>query len=225
MTAVLTRTLSPIIFICLMLMAAYPVWAQDATTSSTTRKDKVEQRVETRKEKVTDRITAMKERAATKEAALKQRLSNFKNKVKAQTAERINAMLTNINEKITANMKKHLEKMTQLLSKLEKRVDANASLGDQSTSDIKDPAKTREAIASAKDKIAAAQAAVSAQMDKDYVIVATSEATIRADAQAAREQLHADLKSVRQLAIVAKQSVSNAIRVAKSNKGETSNGQ
>ena len=108
-------------------------------------------------------------------------------------------------------MLKHLEKMTTILNKLESRV-------NQGTPDVKNPTAAKAAIASARSSIATASAAVAAQALNDYTIIVTSEATVKANAKASRDKLHADLLAVRKLVIDAKQAVAAAIRVAKSGK-------
>lgn len=162
------------------------VLAKDATQTAVTRKEKV----------------------ASREAAMKTKLQAFKDKRKAEAAARINTKLNNINAKQTAGMLKHLGKMSALLDKLKARVNSGSP-------DIKDPAAAKAAIADSRAKIASATAAVKTQAANDYTITVTSESKIKADAQAQREKLHADLKAVRQQVIAAKQSVANAIRVAK----------
>lgn len=190
-----------------ILLSASTTLAQDATSSSTSRKANIQ-----------ERLTTSRERIATKEAALKTRLAKFRDKKKAQVAERINSALANINERITTTMDKHLGVMSGILDKLESRVNSG-------TADIKDPAEVRSAIADARVAISSVSGVVAIQADKDYVLEATSEATIRKDMQGVKEQLRSDLGQLRKLVIDAKQKVANAIRVAKSNAGGVSNGQ
>lgn len=190
-----------------ILLSASTTLAQDATSSSTSRKANIQ-----------ERLTTSRERIATKEAALKTRLAKFRDKKKAQVAERINSALANINERITTAMDKHLGVMSGILDKLESRVNSG-------TADIKDPAEVRSAIADARVAISSVSGVVAIQADKDYVLEATSEATIRKDMQGVKEQLRSDLGQLRKLVIDAKQKVANAIRVAKSNAGGVSNGQ
>lgn len=197
-----------------ILLSVSTTLAQDATSSSTPRKTKVE----TRKADIQERLTTPRERIATKEAALKTRLAKFRDKKKAQVAERISSALANINERITTAMDKHLGVMSGILDKLESRVNSG-------TADIKDPAEVRSAIADARAAISSVSGVVAIQADKDYVLEATSEATIRKDMQGVKEQLRSDLGQLRKLVIDAKQKVANAIRVAKSNAGGVSNGQ
>lgn len=202
MTAVLVKTFASLIFLCLILIAAYPVWAQEST-SGATRKEKTRERIEVRKEKVAERMENKKEAMATREAALKAKLEKFKDKRKAEVADRVNTNLNRINQKQTAQMLKHLDKMSTILAKLEKRANQGTA-----------------AIASAKEGIATATASVKLQAEKDYTIALSSEGTVRKDAQKMREQLHSDLKALRVGVIDAKQAVANAIRVAKSGKLE-----
>lgn len=175
-------------------------FAIDASSIGTTRVDRIQRRVETRQEKM-----------ASREAQLRAKLQNFKDKRKAEIADRVNTNLNRINQNQTQQMLKHLEKMTTILNRLEARV-------NQGTPDIKDPAAAKEAIASASASIASATSAVQTQALNDYTITVTSEATVKANAKASRDKLHADLVAVRKQVIDAKKSVSNAIRVAKSGK-------
>ena len=78
----------------------------------------------------------------------------------------------------------------------------------------------RTTIADARTVIASASSEIKLQAEKDYTLQITSESKARAEAQAVREKLHTDLQSVRKLVINAKQTVSNVIRVAKSDKNK-----
>lgn len=204
------KTIAVLVCLVAFVLLLPPVFAQDAT-SSTTRKEKVQQRIDTKKEKVETRVTAMREKMATREAALKTKLGAFRDKKKAEAAERVNTNLNRINQNQTEQMQKHLDKMSALLDKLEARV-------NQTTSDIKDPAAAKAAIGEARTTIATTSAAVSAQAEKDYTLQVTTESRVKAEAQAKRDQLHKDLQETRKLVIDAKQSVANAVRVAKSGK-------
>jgi len=146
---------------------------------------------------------------ASKAAVLKLKLQSFKDTKKAQTAERVNTNLNNINQNQTAQMQKYLDAMSTILDKLEARI-------NNPTPDIKNPAAAKTAIASARATIATVSAAVSAQAQKDYTIQVTSEGRIGIDAKTQRDKLHTDILAIRKAVIDAKQSVANAIRVAKS---------
>lgn len=185
-----------ILFCLLLLMVSFPVWAQDVKRGN-----------------VRDKLAATRERIASKEAVLKARLEQFRDQKKAEITERVSNNLNRINEKHTQMMLKFLDRASVILGKLEVRVSSGAS-------DIKDAEVAKGAIASAKDVIASASAAVNAQAEKDYTIEVTSESRVKTDAQASRKLLHDDLQAVRKIVIDAKQAVANAIRVAKSGKVE-----
>lgn len=196
------------ILLALALTAAYPALAIDATTAATNRKELAQERVDSRKENMQTRITDTREKMASREAALKTKLNAFKDQRKAQITERVNINLNRINQNQTDQMQKHLSLMTTLLDKLQTRL-------NQITPEI--------TIARA--NIATTSAAVTAQAQNDYTITVTTESKVRADATKTRNQLHADLKAVRDLVISAKQSVARAISQSQPAKEETTNGQ
>lgn len=201
------------------------VFAQNGTSSGTTRREAAKQRVqnlrvmieEKREERASkaaehrelmlDRLSDHRARLASKAATLRGRLAQFKDQRKAKIVERINTVLNRINEKITSAMDKHVDKMSELLDKLEDRVAKKGQEG-------KDTTAADTAIASASAKIASASAAIDAQKLKDYTITISSESAARADAKAARDKLHSDLAALRRIIIDAKQSVAAAIRTA-----------
>lgn len=205
----------------LLVLAVYPVLAQDATTSTIAR-EKLLQRAkevrEAKKEKVEQRITIAQENQASREAKLKAKLATFRNKEKATAAARISSNLNMINQNQTAQMQKHLVIMSGILDKLETRV-------NQGSPDIKDPAAAKTAIASARQSWASASAAIFVQAQKDYTIIVSTEAKVKTDAKNQRDKLHTDLQILRKLVVDAKQGVANAIRAAKSGKEATSSGQ
>lgn len=224
MTAVvrfnILRSIAILICIAAITILIKPILATDASSPATTRREAikekidarkvvVQQKIETRKENIENKITAMREKIASHEAAFKARLAAFKDKRKARIAERVNTNLNKINQNYTERMKKHLETMSAILDKLEARVNSNSP-------DIKDPTVAKAAIAEARAKIAAATTAVDAQAQKDYTITVTTESKIRADAQKMRDLLKTDIQDLRKQLIDAKQSVANAIRIAKS---------
>lgn len=181
------------------------VLAGDATSSTT------------RREKVREKVEVVKEKMSTREAALKAKLAAFKDKRKAEIADRVNTSLNQINKKQTVQMLKYLDNMSALLGKLEKRVDSGSP-------DVKNADAAKVAIADAKAAIESAKSAVSAQADKDYTLTVTTESRVKADAQKVREALHTDLKTLRQQVIDAKKAVADAIRTAKSGRLPVSTG-
>ncbi len=190
------------VLVCLFLFSAtsFSIYAIDSTTAATIKRPLLIQ------EK--SRIESLKEKIASRTAVLKLKLEAFKNKQKAIIAERINTNLNAINQNQTNQMQKHLNTMTNILDKLETKV-------KQGSIDIKNTNAAEAAITSARASIATASAAASAQAQKDYTIVVTSETRIRIDAKTQRDKLHADLLDLRKLIVSAKQSVGNAIKVAK----------
>lgn len=191
------------------MIAAYPVWAQDATSTGTTRKEKIQERLGTRRENTAAKIDAMKEGISSREAAFKKRLEAFKDQKRAQLTDKVNTTLGRINQKQTNMMARHLEKMSAILDKLEARVNSG-------TPDIKDPAAAKSAIGDARKAISAAMDAVKAQAENNYTLTLSDESKVRQDAESSRKKLHTDLQSVRKKVIDAKQAVAKAIRVAKS---------
>lgn len=224
MTTVFTRVSAIGILLSAILISVYVVSAQDSTSTATrkekvqerieTRKENIKERVETRKENISERIADKREIMASREAALKTKLEGFRNKQKAQIVERVNISLKNINEKMVAHFKKVLERLSNLLDKLEARVNANSS-------DIKDPVLARQAIADARLAIASATEVVNLQSAKDYTLELTQESRAKTEVTGIRRLSHEDLKVVLQAVNDAKNSVSNAIRIAKSGKVES----
>lgn len=194
-----------LVSILLLLLLAYPATALESTPAA--KRPVIKQKIENRQELI-----------ASKVAALKTKLQNFKDQKKAQATERISNNLNQINVSQTNKMQKHLGVMSNILDKLEARV-------NQAAPDIKDPAKAKAAIETARTAISSASAKVTSQAQKDYIIQVSSESRVRADAKKQRDQLQKDLKLVRQSVVDAKQSVANAIRVAKSAKEATNSGQ
>ncbi|MDD5147340.1 MAG: hypothetical protein PHV63_02210 [Candidatus Daviesbacteria bacterium] len=164
-----------------------------------------------------NKIQLTREKLAFREAALKLKLQTFRDQKKATAAARISANLNQINQNQTTQMQKHLDTMTSILDKLETRV-------SKPTPDIKDPASAKAAIVSARTAIASASALIAVQAQNDYTIQVTSENRIGIDAKIQRDKLHTDLLTLRKSVIDAKQSVANAIRVAKSGKEATTSG-
>lgn len=165
---------------------------------------------------IQQKVDTTKEKFASRAAALKTKLQAFKDQQKAIIVERLNTNLNTINQNQIKQMQKHLNTITSILDKLAARV-------NRGTEDIKDPEAAMTAITLARTSIATASAAVTAQTQKDYTIVVTSEARVKIDAKRQRDQLHADMLALRKIVIDAKQQVANAIRVSR--KEATASGQ
>lgn len=210
----MTAKIGLLILIASLSILVSPVFAKTATPPAAVRKEVVKDRIEAKKVVAQDRVTAMKEKIATREAALKAKLAAFKDKRKAQVAERVNTNLNKINQNYTDQARKHLERMSTLLDKLEQRV-------NNGSPDIKDSTAAKAAISESRARITAALASIETQAQKDYTLTVTTEAKVKADAQKMRDLLKTDIQALREQIIAAKQSVSNAIRVAKSGKAPT----
>ena len=193
--------------ILLTFIFAYPVFAETTTDSKTTKKERIKERIENRKLLVQERIADIKERIASREASLREKLATFKDKRKSALVERVNTNLNRINQNRTDHFKKFLENASRILLRLEQRVATKAAEGADTT-------KANAAIADARVAIASASAAVNAQALMDYTITISSESAAKADVKEQRNALHEDLSKVKQLVMVAKQAVANAIRVA-----------
>ncbi len=215
--------------------------AVDSTSTATPLKPNLQQRVDTRIQKIDTRIATreanikekmqqleqrklaeaskaamfrqkledQKLRIASHEAEVKAKIAAFKDKKKAEIATRVNTNLNKINQKQTGEMLKHLDNMSSILDKLTTRINSNSP-------NVKDPAAALSAVADARASIDAARTAVQTQAQKDYTITVTTETKIRLDAQTERDQLYKDIMATRKLVIDAKQSVTNAIKVARS---------
>ncbi len=199
-------TAALISFLVLSIFISNFAFAEDSTSSTTTRKDKIEQRIDTRKaiigqridtkqENIANRLEEFRQKMASREAQLKTKLQAFKDKRKATVADRVNTNLNRINQNQTQQMLKHLEQMTTILNKL----------GDKGNKD---------AIASASASIALAKSAVETQALNDYTITVTSEATVKANAKTSRDKLYSDIMGVRRLVQEAKKALITAIRTA-----------
>ncbi|GEM_PF-1692888 len=209
----ITKTSAILIGISMFAVTIYPVLAEDGSSSAVRpviRKNQlVQERIEAKRENIESKIASLREKIASKEAALRLKLQTFRDKKKSEITERVNTNLNRINQNRTSQMQKHLDKMSEILDKLETRV-------NQAKPDIKDPAAARIAITVAKLSISTASASVSAQALKDYTIIVTTESRIGVDAKIQRDKMHKDLTALRRMVIAARQSVGNAISVAKS---------
>lgn len=206
--------LPAILVFALYLQPLYPVFAQATSTSPATLR---QQRIQERKTAVAEKIDSVKERVASREAALKTKLAKFKDKKKALVAERVGANLSKVNEKRTTHYTNVLTKLTDILARLEARVNQASAGGKDTTAAV-------NAIGEARVSIASAKIVVDAQSAKEYTITATSEAKIRSDAQAVRDNLHTDLKATHALVVIARQSVAEAISTTVSSLGGGKNG-
>src|SRR3990167_9816769 len=98
--SLLLSKITALVAVLFSLILAVPAFAQDATSSTTKRKDLIQEKQTARKELAQVKQTALqnyKAQAATREAALKTKLKAFRDQKKAVIAERVNTNLNNIN--------------------------------------------------------------------------------------------------------------------------------
>jgi len=200
------------------LSPLYPVYAQTETATPSVKrivrpnaasaaaklKDAAQERMEDRKEKNEERIDNVKERLATRSAALKEKLLKFKDKTKATKVEKINTNLNAINTRHTTQMTNSLTKISQVLAKLKTWVAEKEAAGI-------DVADLKSAITDTETAWVAADAAVKDQADNDYTIVVNTEATVKTDAQDARNTLRTDLKATHDKLVNVRQTLSTAL--------------
>lgn len=193
----------------LLLALAPAVLAQTSTSSSTTKKDAVQQRVEQRKQTLNERLDQRKENIASRAAALKAKVAKFQDQQRALRVEKFNENLNKINENRTNAFLKFIDKMSEILARVEIKV--NSTSGDTTAA--------KAAIANAKAKIAAAKTAVENQAAKDYTVNVITEGKIRIDAKTAFDSLRQDLQTTKTTLTDAKQAVAKAIQTASSTLG------
>ncbi len=231
------RKILPLLLVVVVFLTPlYPIYAQNGATPSDAamnaplyavgtasasgrlRPAVMQKKIEDRMEKLDDRMMALKEKMASRAGELRKKLDKFKDKTKAARVENINSNLNKINERRTVQMQTALERISQVLNKLKTKTEEAGSKG-------KDVAAINKAISDAEALWKEADAAVKAQMEKDYSIVVNTEATVKSDASLARDSLRTDLKTVHTQLVETRQALANAIKTALSSiKGGTNNG-
>lgn len=136
------------------------------------------------------------EQIQTRRQEFKERMNQIRDEKKKEILEHISRQLTLINDRVTKAMLRHLERLQALLDKIKDRVPEIDTGGAQA-------------------KIDEAKAAVGAQAAKEYIIEFNDEAGLRVGASAAKQQLRADLKAVREKIQLARQAVVNVLKTAK----------
>lgn len=211
------RKILPILLVAsFYLTPLYPVYAltDSATSPADLKRDralelknKALEKREELKEKKDEKIASLKDKMASRSAALKAKLAKFKDKAKAKRVENINNNLNIINKRRTEAMTKSLEMMSQILNKLKTKVEAGSQAGT-------DVSELNNAIAEFEVKWQEADAALKAQMEKEYLIDVNKESTVKEDSTNARNSLRADLKSIHAKIVEARQALSKAIQTA-----------
>ncbi len=142
------------------------------------------------------------------------KLEEIKDVRKKKLAETLSTSLCRVNKNRTAGMARNLATMTNILNRVEERT-AKAK--------GKDTASVATAVATARQAIADAQAAVGTQSTADCSInFSGDEGKLRTEAQAARQTLANNLKRVRDKVTTARQATTAAVKVLAQVLGETS---
>lgn len=123
-----------------------------------------------------------------KKSEFRERITQVRDEKKKQILEHISNQLALINDRATKAMLVHLERLQALTDKIKTR-------------------KPAVDITVAQTKIDEARIAVETQAVKEYIIEFTGEAGLRVGASAAKTQLRADLKAVREKVRLARQTI------------------
>ncbi|HUD19031.1 MAG TPA: hypothetical protein VMR81_01110 [Patescibacteria group bacterium] len=169
-----------------------------------------------RKDLTMDIETIRKEASASMKPrlfAFQQKLTTITDHTKQYTVSDIQNRLTALNIKRTDTMTGQLNKMSDLLGRI-------ASMGADLQSNGKDTSGLDAAITQAQSAVKTAQDAVVAQAGKQYVITITSQTNLKSDVSAVEQTLASDFKTVYGLLTSARTSMSNAIRVLATLRGE-----
>lgn len=158
------------------------------------------------------KLNNMNGNVASREAQFKQKIGKFRNKNKATIAERVNTNLNQINAKRTQFFSMQLDKMSDILETAQGQVQLLSQNGTDTTA-------VDAAVSDAQTAIDNARIANTAQSQKDYTMIITSESQVKKDAQSSRDQLQNDLNNVQKLMVEARQSLSSVISAFNSLKG------
>lgn len=130
----------------------------------------------------------------------KDKLAQIKDARKQTLVNKIDTRIETINTNRTQAMSKSL---TQLSAILDRVVSKSATLT---------PAPTMDKVTLAKEKLSAAQTAVTAQAAKQYVISITNDSTIKTDVMTNLTTFRTDITATHKTVLDAKQAVIDAIK-------------
>lgn len=230
-TVFVMKKILPILLVATaLLVPLYPVYAQNSIKPRAAsapgalkieRAMQIEENTLNREENMIqnkeERLQMLKDKIATRAAMLKEKLAKFKDKAKAQRVENINSSLYKVDQNQTAYIQQILTKLSQMLERA-KNLSLEAAAAGQDVTTL------NEAINNAQTAWNQANDANTAQMENDYTIAVNTETTVAADAKAARNSLHTDLKSVREKVKAARKALVDVFNTAKALKG-ANNGQ
>ena len=141
-------------------------------------------------------------RIEAKKIELKEKLIKIKDEKKKQVVEKIEVQLNEINTRLVANLTDAVSKIETILARIEARAETLGAKGVDVTA-------VRKAVADGKISIESAHAAIKEQAGKVYSVsdVITAETKLKQDIGALRKKIGDDLKTVKELVKVAKDSV------------------
>ena len=204
------RKILSILVAVALLTPLYPVYAQTDTAAPSVKRitrpttASAAAKLEAAKERLEDKMENVRDKMATRAAQLKAKLAKFKDKAKANRVEAINNNLNTVNTRRTNQMQSALERISNVLNKLKTWVTEQEAAG-------KDVSALKQAITETEALWAQADAAVKDQADNDYTIEINTESTVKADARAARDSLHSDLKAVHDKLVSVRQTLAGAL--------------
>lgn len=159
----------------------------------------------------TTRSTAMQ----AKRQAFMEKVATIKDTQKKMLVEKIDSKASDINKKKTAQMSQALTRMNAIVTELSTK---SALAKEQGQSTV----KLNTAITTAQAAIKTAEAAVEAQMAKEYTPTITTEATLKTTVGATIKTLQTDLRNTHAAVANAKQKVILAIVELKTLNGNPS---
>lgn len=156
-------------------------------------------REEIRKE-VEEKINEKKEMFQASREAFLNKMKLIKDENKQQILEKLDSMLKQVNTKHTTNMTEALNKLSNILDDMaDKAADAKTNGADTTAFD--------ETMVKARASIMDAEAKVSTQAAKEYIISISTEDALRSAVGETRKQLETDLQTTRDSVKSAKEAV------------------
>lgn len=184
-------------------------FAQTATSTPQTTKD----RLRTIKEERQTVVAETRAQAKEKMGEFKTQIRTIKDTRKQMLTERITDKIATSNARLTNKMDKALDHLTDILDRVKARAAGFKVQG-------KDTTALDQAISAAEAAIAAAQAAVDTQSSKEYTATIVDEPTLRNTIGQMVSGFRLDIQAVHKLLVDAKQAVQKAIMEAAKLKGE-----
>lgn len=159
------------------------------------------------------KTTERKAAANTRREEFRQKVATIKDEKKQALLTKIDAKLAAINAQKTNQMSQSLQKLTTILSTVSTKRDTLKAAGkDTKTLDL--------AITTATTSLTTAQATVTAQAGKEYILTIQSETTLKTTVGSTVKQLELDLMTTNKTVIAARQAVRKAAEELAKLKGE-----